>query len=122
THATTFGGNPRCAAAALAAMEAMEEENIIGNCREMGKHLLGKLEKIAESSPRAKNARGRGLLIGLELAGGISPATIVSAMMAKGFLIGSAGESVLRFAPPLIVTKDQIDLLADALSSALDSL
>jgi predicted acetylornithine/succinylornithine family transaminase len=119
THATTFGGNPLSASAGLAAMKALEEENVLANCRETGAYFLEALSSLAGKYPVVRAARGRGLLLGLELAPSLPAVSVVKELMAEGFLAGTAGESVVRFAPPLIVTKKQVDLLTAALEKSL---
>jgi predicted acetylornithine/succinylornithine family transaminase len=119
THATTFGGNPLSTSAGLATMQALEEENLLANCRETGAYFLDTLSALAKKHPVVRGARGRGLLLGLELEPSLPAVAIVKELMAEGFLTGTAGESVLRFAPPLIVTKKEVDALAAALDKAL---
>ncbi len=119
THATTFGGNPLFATAALAAMEAMEAEGVLENCTAMGDYLKGEVEKFISKIPAVTNVRGRGLLIGIEVAEEFAAVTVVKALMEAAFLVGTAGERVVRLAPPLIVTKEDIDKLLPALREAL---
>lgn len=119
SHASTFGGNPLCTAAGLAVLETIESDGLLANCRQMGDYLLARLGRLASSSEKISAVRGRGLLVGVELAGELMAAEVVKAMMDRGFLIGSAGERVVRFAPPLIVSKSEIDALVSALEEVL---
>lgn len=119
SHATTFGGNPLCSAAALATLRTLDAEDLLARCRERGRYLMEKLGALARRNPDVAVVRGRGLLVGAELAGERLAAPIVRAMLDKGFLIGAAGEKVLRFAPPLIVEEAQIDAVLAALEQTL---
>ncbi len=108
THASTFGGNPLACAAALAVLEIFEEEGVIENCRAAGEYLQRGLERLAQRyAPRVKGARGLGLLRGLVLAEDVLP--LVARCRAQGLLLSAAGGTVLRFAPPLIVKREEID-------------
>ncbi len=119
THATTFGGNPLAAAAALAAVRTVLGEGLLPHCRRMGEYLVHGLREVARGNPAVKDVRGQGLLVGMELAEGLPAADLVKDLMERGFLVGSAGERVLRLAPPLIVEKEEIDALLAALDEAL---
>ncbi len=111
THATTFGGNPLCTAAALAATRTLISEHILENCRSASEYFFDKLESFAASTPAISEVRGKGLLIGVELADNGDAAAVVEKLMEKGFLVGTAGPSVVRFAPPLTVDKSEIAAL-----------
>ncbi len=119
THASTFGGNPLATAAGLAAVETILEDGILGHCRRVGAYLAAGLTDLAAGCPRVTEVRGRGLLVGVELAEGESAADRVRALMDRGFLVGTAGDRVLRLAPPLIVEQAEIDALLSALAEVL---
>ncbi len=119
THASTFGGNPLATAAGLAAVKTILEDGILDHCREVGAYLLDRLADLAAGCPRVAAVRGRGLLVGVELAAGESAADRVRALMDRGFLTGTAGDRVLRLAPPLIVERAEIDALLAALAEVL---
>ncbi len=113
-HGSTFGGNPLACAAALAALETLLEDGlIIQHVAELGSHFLARLRGLRERYPFIKEVRGKGLLIGMEL--DFEGKDVVAACMKEGFLINCTANTVLRFMPPLIVTNEEIDLLADAL-------
>jgi acetylornithine aminotransferase len=120
SHASTFGGTPLVSAVAKAVLQSLLEDGWIDNCREMGKYFKGRLEELGKKYDFVQDVRGQGLILGMELdrAGG----PVVDACMEKGFLINCAQERVLRFLPPLIVGKEEIDLLMEALDDILDSL
>jgi acetylornithine/N-succinyldiaminopimelate aminotransferase len=108
THASTFGGNPLACAAARAVLRIFEEDNVLENVRTTGEHLQRGLEALAKKHPaRIKAARGLGLLRGIVL--GEDAAPLVGKCREKGLLLSAAGGTVLRFAPPLTVSKSEID-------------
>jgi len=116
-HATTFGGTPIVTAAALGVVKTMEAENIVAHCAQMGSYFTKKLQALQEKHPVIKDVRGYGLLIGMELK--IKGDSVVNACLAEGFLVNCIQESILRFAPPLIVQKRDIDALVDCLDDVL---
>ncbi len=112
-HASTFGGNPLATAAGVAALKAILEDGMLENCERMGDYFLSKLRGLKERFSFIKDVRGKGLIIGVEL--GIEGNQIVEKMMQKGFLINCTSGNVLRFLPPLIITKEEIDQILTAL-------
>jgi acetylornithine aminotransferase len=120
SHASTFGGTPLVSAVAKAVLQSLLEDGWIDNCREMGEYFKGRLKELAKKYDFIKDVRGRGLILGMELDRAGSP--VVNACMEKGFLINCAQERVLRFLPPLIVGKQEIDLLIGTLDETLDNL
>ncbi len=119
THASTFGGNPLVCAAALATVRTILQEGILEHTRRTGAYLMERLSELARGRPGISAVRGRGLLIGIELAGDRKAKDVVTAMMDRGFLVGSAGEQVVRLAPPLIVEPEEIDALLSALEEVV---
>jgi predicted acetylornithine/succinylornithine family transaminase len=122
SHASTFGGNPLATAAALYVQQALDQDrggsNLLEHCRDMGAHLNSSLMRLAERrKPRTRGARGRGLLQGLVLDGEAAP--IVARAAERGLLVSVAGGSVVRVAPPLVVTKAQIDEAVGILDGVL---
>lgn len=104
-HGSTFGGNPLGAAIGQAAIDVLMEEGLIGRSRELGAYFKGRLQRI--ESDHIKEVRGKGLLIGVEL---YSPARrFAEALRERGILCKETQGTILRFAPPLIITKEQID-------------
>jgi ornithine--oxo-acid transaminase len=107
-HGSTFGGNPLGAAVARESLKVLVEENLISNSFEMGGYFRSELEKIR--SPYIKEVRGKGLFIGIELfpeAGGAR--RFCEALMTEGILCKETHDNVIRFAPPLIIAKEEID-------------
>jgi acetylornithine/N-succinyldiaminopimelate aminotransferase len=118
SHASTFGGNPLASAAALYIQQAIDEENLLGRCHETGAYLGSALSRMAERRrPKTRGVRGRGLLQGLVLDGEAAP--IVQKAREHGLLLSVAGGSVVRFAPPLVVCKDEIDEAVAILDTVL---
>lgn len=113
SHATTFGGTPLVTAVATAVLKDLLEGGWIAHCREVGDYFKGRLEELAGRYGFVKEVRGLGLILGMELdrAGG----PVVNACMEKGFLINCTQEKTLRFIPPLIVGKGEVDRLIEAL-------
>ncbi|MDX1993860.1 MAG: ornithine--oxo-acid transaminase [bacterium] len=107
-HGSTFGGNPLAAAVAREALAVLMEEGLIENAEVQGEYLRGKLARI--ESEHIKEVRGKGLLIGVELypeAGGAR--RFCEALLKEGLLSKETHDHVVRFAPPLVITRDEID-------------
>jgi predicted acetylornithine/succinylornithine family transaminase len=109
THASTFGGNPLACAVAAVVVDELVEGGVLDHAKSMGERLRNGLEAIAaEAGPaKVREARGRGLLRGLALTG--SPGPTIDACRERGVLVISAGDNVLRIAPPLIISAEEID-------------
>jgi len=123
THASTFGGNPVAAAAAVEVLRIMLADGFLESVREKSRYFVEKLEGVAARYPQlATGVRGRGLLLGLMLSekGIEQGAAIVQHLFEQGVLINFAGNLVLRFVPPLIVSTEEIDLLIEKLCQTLD--
>jgi ornithine--oxo-acid transaminase len=104
-HGSTFGGNPLGAAVARAALQVLVDEGLVGRSQELGAYFKGRLERI--ESEHIKEVRGKGLFIGVELHG---PARrFCEALEKRGILCKETHENVIRFAPPLIITKEEIE-------------
>ena len=122
THASTFGGNPLACAVAATVVDELVEGGILDHAKSMGEHLGHGLDAIAaEAGPtKVREARGRGLLRGLALTE--APGPIIDACRERGVLVISAGDNVLRIAPPLIISAEEIDqglaVLRDVLCGA----
>ena len=119
-HGSTFGGNPLACAVARTALKVLVEENMIENAQKMGDYFLSQLKEI--DSPFIKEVRGKGLLIGVELfpeAGGARG--FCERLKTKGLLCKETHENVIRFAPPLIITKEEIDWAMERIEPILKS-
>jgi ornithine--oxo-acid transaminase len=111
-HGSTFGGNPLACAVARMALKVLTEEGMIDNAAKMGEYFITQLQNI--KSPYIKEVRGKGLLIGVELkseAGGAR--RFCEMLMTKGLLCKETHENIVRFAPPLIIRKEDIDWALD---------
>jgi acetylornithine/N-succinyldiaminopimelate aminotransferase len=120
SHATTFGGTPLVTAVAEAVLRSLLEDGWINNSRDMGRYFKERLEGLQAKYSFIKEVRGLGLIIGMELDREGAP--IVNACIKKGFLINCIQEKVLRFIPPLIVGREEIDLLVEALDDILGNI
>lgn len=120
SHASTFGGTPLVTAAAKAVLKSLLEDGWVDNCRQMGEYFKGRLEDLGERHSMIKEVRGLGLILGVELDRPGAP--IVDACTERGFLINCIQDKVLRFIPPLIIGKKEIDLLVGALDEILGEL
>jgi ornithine--oxo-acid transaminase len=108
SHGSTFGGNPLAAAVGVAALDVLVDEDLPGRSARKGEYLMGKLRQI--DSPHVKEIRGRGLFVGIDLkpeAGGARP--FCEKLMQLGLLAKETHESVIRLAPPLIITTEELD-------------
>jgi acetylornithine/LysW-gamma-L-lysine aminotransferase len=116
-HGSTFGGNPLAAAAALAALEVLEDETLPQRAAEMGAYLLEKLQEI--NSPLIREVRGLGLMVGIEIKQKVAP--YLQVLTERGVLAQPAGLSVIRLLPPLVINKEQIDRVVEALTEVLQN-
>jgi acetylornithine/succinyldiaminopimelate/putrescine aminotransferase len=107
SHASTFGGSPFITAAALAAMTALIEEELPERAAKVGGYFLARLRDLVGRHPFVKAARGKGLILALELTRPAKP--IVDRCLQRGLLILTAGDQVLRFVPPLIIGEPEVD-------------
>jgi predicted acetylornithine/succinylornithine family transaminase len=112
-HASTFGGNPLATAAGVATLTTLLEEGMLENCQKMGEYFFSRLEEIKKKFPFVKEIRGKGLILGIELK--MDGTSIVKEMLKKKILINCTMGNVLRFLPPLIITKEEIDRVVTAL-------
>jgi len=119
-HGTTFGGNPMACAAGLATLEAIEEEDILRKTTRKGFWLKEMLSERLEGHPKLRQIRGLGLMIGLEFDFPTKPLMIE--MMKKGVLANATAENVLRLVPPLVISLEELEQLADAVLDAVRAL
>ena len=116
-HASTFGGNALVCAAAIAVIEAIEEENLIENANELGKYTLEKLQQLSQKHFVIDNVRGVGMMIGIQLT---SPGQeIVNKCLDKGLRINCTQGNILRLMLPMIATSEQVDKAIEILDSVL---
>jgi ornithine--oxo-acid transaminase len=105
SHGSTFGGNPLACAVAIAALEVLEDDELPKRSRELGEYFLNELQKI--KNPVIKEVRGKGLFVGMELHEKARP--YCERLMDEGLLCKETHDNTIRFAPPLIITKEELD-------------
>ena len=105
SHGSTFGGNPLACAVSIAALDVIIDENLPEHSNELGEYFKSELQKI--NHPAIKEVRGRGLFIGMELHESARP--FCEALKEKGLLCKETHDTVIRFAPPLVITKEELD-------------
>jgi 4-aminobutyrate aminotransferase len=126
SHASTFGGNPVCSAAALATIKLLRGQ-LIRHAADVGAHLLAGLRDMSDRHPLIGDVRGKGLMIGVELVRDRATKeratdeceAVVEAAFRRGVLLLSAGLNTVRFSPPLVFTKLQADIALDVFDQAL---
>jgi acetylornithine/N-succinyldiaminopimelate aminotransferase len=116
-HASTFGGNCLACAAGIATIETIEEGNLLQHATEMGQYAQDKLRSLKDKHPEIDHVRGIGLMIGIQLTRPGAP--IVSKCLEKGLRINCTHDTVIRFMPPMVVTKEQIDEAVGIFESVL---
>ena len=117
-HGSTFGGSNLAMAAAHATLHALGDEGIAQNVREVGAYLRQKLADVAG----IVEVRGAGLMVGADLAEGIDAAAVVLAALEKGLLLNATGPRTLRFLPPLVCTKPDVDTLMEKLPPLIQNI
>ncbi len=116
SHGSTFGGNPVLCAASLATIRVIQEEMLAERAMEMGAYFRECLESIR--TPGVREIRGMGFLIGVELKGKVTP--FLRGLMARGVMALPAGNTVLRFLPPLVISKEEIDIVVGHVEAILN--
>ena len=130
SHASTFGGNPVCIAAALATLDVIEKEGLLHNSQQVGAHMMKRMADWPQKHKIVGDVRGRGLMIGIDIVkdqktreyGAVERDRIVEAAFERGILFLGCGPSTIRIAPPLLVTKDEADVAIDVLEESIASL
>jgi 4-aminobutyrate aminotransferase len=127
SHASTFGGNPVCIAAALATLDVIEKEGLLRNAAEVGDYIMKRIADWPTCHRLVGDVRGPGLMIGVEIVkdkytkeyGGLERDQIVELAFQRGILLLGCGPSTIRIAPPLVVTKDEADAAIDVLEECI---
>ncbi len=117
SHATTFGGNPLCTAAALATLTAVTAPGFLDRVVDAGNRFMGGLQRLASKHASIVDIRGKGLMIGVEFRDSVTP--ILNGMTERKVICGPAGPNVVRFVPPLIISDNEIDLAVSTLDDVL---
>lgn len=129
SHASTFGGNPVSCAAALETIRLLEQ-GLLRNAEEVGKFLLDQLMLLKEKHPCMGDVRGKGLMVGVEIVKDRSTKTkapqernkLIQDSFQRGLLLLSCGESAIRFSPPLVVTKEEVEIACDIFDKVIGAL
>ena len=116
SHGSTFGGNPLACAVSIAALDVIIDENLPEHSNELGEYFKTELQKI--NHPAIKEVRGRGLFIGMELHKSARP--FCEALKEKGLLCKETHDTVIRFAPPLVITKEELDEALNRIRSVFE--
>lgn len=115
SHGSTFGGNPLAAAVGTASLAVIKEEGLVENSLRLGEYLLSRLKQM--SIPRLRDLRGRGLFVGVEL--DIDARPYCEALMGEGILAKETHVNVIRLAPPLVVTQEELDWALERIARVL---
>ena len=119
-HGTTYGGNPFVLAAVRTSIRLMRERKLPAHVKELTPYLEQKLDELAEAFPFVERRRGKGFMQGLVLDEGVSAGKVVAKALEYGLIILSAGGNVLRFLPPLVAKKQDIDAMQEILRDVLE--
>jgi len=127
SHASTFGGNPVCVAAALATLDVIEKENLLENSAEVGAHMMKRMAEWPTKLTLVGDVRGRGLMVGVDIVkdkttkeyGAAERDRIVEKAFEHGVLFLGCGPSTIRLCPPLVVTKEEADVALDVLEECI---
>jgi len=119
-HASTFGGNPVCLAAALETVRLLQEK-YVANSAKVGEFLRARLERLKDSHPAIVDVRGRGLMIGIQLTSGTLRDAVINECFSRGLLILGAGLTTIRLSPPLIIDEEQAEFAVDTISAAISA-
>ena len=114
-HGSTFGGNPVSCAAALAVLDTIESDGLLASADSLGARLMAGLS----AHPQVQQVRGAGLLLGVVLADGVSAAEVEQHARTSGLLVNAIGADVIRLAPPLTVSSEQVDRAMELLAAAI---
>ncbi len=115
SHGSTFGGNPLACAVAIAALDVIVEENLVQQSLEKGEYFISQLKKI--NNPKIREVRGKGLLVGVELSEKARP--YCEELMELGILAKETHDNVIRLAPPLIITREELDWALERIGKTL---
>ena len=120
-HGSTFGGNPLACAAGNAVIDQLisSDSTLLANVNSVSAFLFDKLNALKAKSDKIKEVRGMGLLIGIEFDSSIQAAGMKTRLMQEGFLVSAIGESVIRIAPPLIISQREAAMFVNTLAKIL---
>lgn len=119
-HGTTYGGNPLVCAAASKVLDVFKEKDIVGHVKEVGTYLWEKLEEVAAAYDCVIAHRGKGLIQGLEFNAAVGP-VVSNALLEQHLVLISAGANIIRFVPPLVIEKADVDEMIGKLKAAIEA-
>ncbi len=119
-HGTTYGGNPFVCAAAAKVLDIFERKNIVGHVQDVGDYLWKRLEEVAARYGCVQAHRGKGLIQGLEFTGPVAP-LVSHALQKERLILISAGSNIIRFVPPLVIEKEDVDEMVKRLGAAIEA-
>ena len=119
-HGTTYGGNPLVCAAAAKVLEIFEKQDIVGHVKEIGGYLWEKLDELTAKYDVVSDHRGKGLIQGLEFTCPVGP-IVKNALLEQKMVLISAGANVIRFVPPLVIEKADVDEMIARLEKAIEA-
>jgi predicted acetylornithine/succinylornithine family transaminase len=117
-HGSTFGGQPLACAAALAVLDTLEADDLMENAERVGNHFISALKRLQLMTPKVKEVRGRGLMVGVELSEPIAK-IMRDGLLERGVVCNAVGDTILRFLPPLIITESDCDRVEEVLADIL---
>ncbi|HEX4192172.1 MAG TPA: aminotransferase class III-fold pyridoxal phosphate-dependent enzyme, partial [Stellaceae bacterium] len=121
SHGSTFGGNPLAASVGLVALRVLEDEKLVERCQMLGEHMMARLE--AMDLPAIKAVRGIGLLAGIEIDPAYASArTVCERLIEVGVLSKETHETVIRLAPPLVISEEDLDWALDRIAEVIGAL
>lgn len=118
-HGSTYGGNPLVTKAASAVFDVFEKENVLENVKNVGAYLFEKLESLSKKYDIILGHRGIGLIQGLEFSVPVAP--IINKALEKGLVLINAGTNIIRFVPPLVISKENVDEMISILTDSIES-
>ncbi|MDO4551205.1 MAG: aspartate aminotransferase family protein [Planctomycetia bacterium] len=119
-HAATFGGNPVAAAAGIATIEMIEQENLLENAKKIGAHFQERFQELKSQSDLVKDVRGKGVMVGVEL--NVEGADVVQKCMERGLLINCTHGTVIRLLPAMTLTEEEVDEGCDIICEVIKSM
>ena len=119
THGSTFGGNPLACTTAVEVLRIIEHDDLMTNANSMGQRLLDSLKNKLDNHPLVIDIRGCGLMIGIELSSACSE--IVDLALARNLLINVTADKVIRLLPPLIITREQVETIANVIEECIEA-
>ena len=122
THGSTFGGNPLGCAIAIDAINLLKEEHMIDNSMKLGAYMKRELKDLTKNNDKIFDVRGSGLMVAIETKDKETTDKIVSNLAVKGILCKSTRDTVIRLSPPLVITKEQIDVFLDRIVKIINTL